>query len=70
MAAYIEELTTQYSAPTVKQHLAALSMLFDWLVIGQVISFNPASSVKAPKHIVREGKTPILDENEMRRLLD
>lgn len=69
VAAYIEELTTTRSAPTVKQHLAALSMLFDWLVIGQVISFNPASSVKAPKHIVREGKTPILDENEMRLLL-
>jgi len=70
VAAYIEELSSTHSAPTVKQHLAALNMLFDWLVIGQVISFNPASSVRSPKHIVREGKTPILDENEMRSLLE
>ncbi|MCB1948687.1 hypothetical protein [Nitrosomonas sp.] len=52
-----------------KQHLAALSMLFDWLVIGQVMTFNPAASVHGPKHIVREGKTPILDEHEMGELL-
>src|SRR5260221_3622455 len=34
---YIEELNTTRSAPTVKQHLAAIKMLFDWLVIGQVV---------------------------------
>lgn len=70
IAAYVEELSSTHSALSVKQHLAALSMLFDWLVIGQVISFNPAASVRGPKHIVREGKTPILDENEMRELLE
>ena len=70
IAAYVEELSSTHSAPSVKQHLAALSMLFDWLVIGQVMPFNPAASVRGPKHIVREGKTPILDENEMRELLE
>ena len=31
VAAYIEELTRERSPATVKQHLAALRMLFDWL---------------------------------------
>src|SRR5262245_4236054 len=43
---YIEELQNGRSAPTVKQHLAAIRMLFDWLVVGQVVSINPASSVR------------------------
>jgi len=70
VAAYVEALSESHSAPSVKQHLAALRRLFDWLVIGQVIPTNPASSVRGPKHLVREGKTPILDEQEMRTLLD
>jgi integrase/recombinase XerD len=35
VAAYVEELGAVRSAPTVKQHLACLRMLFDWLVTGQ-----------------------------------
>src|SRR3954462_11207585 len=31
VAAYIEELGHRHSAPTVKQHLAAIRMMFDWL---------------------------------------
>jgi integrase/recombinase XerD len=34
VAAFIEELQTTHAKPTVKQHLAALRMLFDWLVVG------------------------------------
>ena len=37
VAAYIEQLGREGSAPTVKQHLACLRMLFDWLVTGQVL---------------------------------
>ena len=70
VAAYIEELTRARSPATVKQHLAALRMLFDWLVVGQVLSFNPASSVRGPKHVVKAGKTPVLSANETRALLD
>ena len=55
---------------SVKQHLAALRMLFDWLVVGQVLPFNPASSVRGPKHVVKTGKTPILSAKETRALLD
>src|SRR5438477_29366 len=35
IAAYIEGLQASRSAPTVKQHLAAVRMVFDWLVTGQ-----------------------------------
>lgn len=57
IAAYIKQHSA--AAPTVKQHLAALRMLFDWLVIGQILPVNPASSVRGPKHVVRKGKTPV-----------
>jgi site-specific recombinase XerD len=70
VAAYVEYLTTIYSAPTVKQHLAAVRMCFDWLVVGQVIPMNPASAVRGPKHVVKRGKTPVLTAEEARRLLD
>lgn len=68
VAAYIEQHTA--STPTVKQHLAAIRMLFDWLVIGHVIPANPALSVRGPKYILRRGKTPVLTKDETRMLLE
>lgn len=68
VAAYIEGHPG--TAPTVKQHLAAIRMLFDWLVVGQVLPANPAASVRGPKHVVKRGKTPVLSAAEARRLLD
>jgi site-specific recombinase XerD len=41
VALYVEELQHSFSKPTVKQHLAAVRMLFDWLVTGQVTRTNP-----------------------------
>ena len=70
VAAYVETLQRRLTAPSVKLHLAGLRMLFDWLVIGQVIAVNPASSVRGPKHSVRKGKTPVLGADEARALLD
>jgi integrase/recombinase XerD len=70
VSAYIEELGLRMSKPTVKQHLAGLRTLFDWLVIGQVVPSNPASSVRGPKHVVKRGKTPVLTPDEARSLLD
>lgn len=70
VAAYIETMTGQRSAPTVKQHLAAIRMMFDWLVTGQIVPFNPASSVKGPKHVIKKGKTPVLTADDARILLD
>ena len=69
MGAYIEELQVTHTAPTVKQQLAAVRMLFDWLVTGQVMSTNPAAAVRGPKHVVKTGKTPVLEAAEWRKLL-
>jgi site-specific recombinase XerD len=70
IAAYIEKLGFHYSRPTVKQHLAAIRMMFDYMVTGQVVPMNPASSVRGPKHVVKKGKTPVLTAAEARDLLD
>ena len=70
VAAYVEQLGSEVKAPSVKQHLAAIRMLFDWLVVGQIVEFSPASSVRGPKHIVKTGKTPVLTAEEARELLD
>jgi site-specific recombinase XerD len=68
VAAYIESHSG--SDPTKKQHLAAIKMLFDWLVTGQIIPSNPAASVRGPKHVVRKGKTHVLSAEDARKLLD
>lgn len=70
VSAYIEELGQEKSKPTVKQHLAAIRMLYDWLVVGQIVPSNPAHSVRGPKHVVSQGLTPILDADQMKQLLD
>ncbi len=40
IAAYVEEMAAHRAAPTVKQHLAAIRMLFDWLVVRQVLAMT------------------------------
>jgi site-specific recombinase XerC len=70
VAAWIELQAQTLSAPTVKQHLAAVRHLFDWLVTGPIVSHNPAASVRGPSHTTRKGKTPVLDATEARQLLN
>jgi len=70
VAAWVEIQTHEHAAPTVKQKLAALKHLFNWLVTGQVIPTNPAGSVRGPSHIVKSGKTPVLAPEEARELID
>jgi site-specific recombinase XerD len=70
VAAYVEELLQRIAAPSVKLQLAGIRMLFDWLVVGQVMPMNPASAVRGPKHSVKKGKTPVLTADEARELLD
>ena len=69
-AAFIQHLQGKFSPPTVKQHLAALRMLFDWLVTGHALDVNPAHAVRGPRHVVKKGKTPVLTADEARGLLD
>jgi site-specific recombinase XerD len=68
VASYIE--SHPGADPTINQHLAAIRMLFDWLVTGQVVTVNPASSVRGPKYVVKKGKTPVLSAEDARTLLD
>ena len=70
VAAWVEQLQQTHSAPGVKQQLAAVRMLFDWLLIGQVVPTNPSSAVRGPKHVVKTGTTPVLDSKEWRKLID
>lgn len=70
VAAYVEELGAARSKPTVKQHLAAVKMLLDWMVTGQIIPMNPAASVRGPKHVVTKGLTPYLSAEDARTLLN
>jgi site-specific recombinase XerD len=70
VAAFVKELQGEFSPPTVKQNLAALRMLFDWLVTGHVLDVNPAHAVRGPKYVVKKGKTPVLAADEARELLD
>jgi site-specific recombinase XerD len=66
VAAHIETLEESHSAPGVKQQLAAVRTLFDWLITGQVVPMNPTAAVRGRKH----GKTPVLDGAAWRKLID
>lgn len=68
IASYIRGLSK--SPASINVHLAAIRVLYDFLVVGGEIPHNPARSVKGIKHIVRKGKTPVLTAAETRQLLD
>jgi site-specific recombinase XerD len=70
IATYIASLKPIYAKPTIKQHLAAIRMLFEWLVTGGIVARNPATAVRGPKHIVKRGTTPVLAGDQTRALLD
>src|SRR5271166_652603 len=70
VAVWVEQLQEKHGAPGVKQQLAAVRMLFDWLITGQVVPTNPAAAVRGPKYVVTTGKTPVLDGAEWRKLID
>jgi site-specific recombinase XerC len=48
----------------------AIRVLFDWLILGQVIPMNPSAAVRGSKYVVKRGKTPVLKAEEARQLLD
>jgi site-specific recombinase XerD len=70
IAGYVEQLMKTHTPPSVKQHLAAIRMLFNWLVVGQIVEHNPAAAVRGPRYVVNKGKTPVLLGQEARKLLD
>jgi integrase/recombinase XerC len=70
VSTWIEAATRELAAPSVKQRLAPLRHLFDWLVNSQIMPVNPAHAVRGPRHVVTTGQTPVLDPAEARALLD
>ena len=69
VAPWVKDVQQTHGAPGVKQQLAAVRMLFDWLITGQIVPMNPAAAARGPKHVVKTGKTPVLEGNEWRKLL-
>jgi site-specific recombinase XerD len=59
VATYIEALQERMAKPTIKQHLAAIRRLFDWLVTGGIHQ-QPPTLVRDPKQVIKRGKTPVL----------
>lgn len=70
IAAYIEQIGVALCAPSVKQNLAAIRMLGDYLVLGHALETNPAAAVRGPRYSIKKGKTPVLTAEETRGLLD
>ena len=70
IAAYIEELGSSLAPLSVKLHLSALKHWFDWLVTGHVLEFSPAQAVRGPRYSQSAGKTPVLEREQARALLD
>lgn len=72
VALYMKQLQTvhQREILTVKQHLAAIRKLFDYLVTGQIVEMNPAASVRGPKYSVETGKTPAFAPEEITLLIN
>ena len=68
VAAWIEDFPG--SKPTIKQKLAAVRMLYDFLVVRQITPSNPAHAVRGPKYVVKKGKTPVWSREDAKTLLD
>ena len=69
-AAYLEAMKdAKRSVATQKQHMAAVRMLFDYLVTGGILEHNPILSLCAPRQSVTKGKTPTLSAEDAGELL-
>ena len=66
IAAYVEQLGRTHAKPNVKQHLAAIRMLFDWLVTGHIMETNSAHAVRGPKHSVRKPAEEVHNDHRTR----
>ena len=40
------------------------------MITGQIVPVNPAAPVRGPKHVVKTGKTAVLDAKEWRKLIE
>jgi site-specific recombinase XerD len=70
VATYIEALLEKMAKPTVKQHLAAIRMLFDWLVTGGILASNPATLVRGPKYVIKRSALGVASDAEANGVAD
>ena len=70
LAGYRETLARELEPTSVKRHFSALRSLYAWWVEKGVLNSNPVREVKTAKVTRGEGKTPALDADEVRRLLE
>jgi site-specific recombinase XerD len=68
VAAYVERHSG--SPATIKQHMAAIRMLFSWLTEKGILAINPAREVKTPRFSRTEGKTPAFSTEEVQKVLE
>ena len=47
-----------------------MRMLYDFLVIRQLVPVNPTASVRGPKYVVKRGKTPVWSREDTKRLFE
>jgi site-specific recombinase XerC len=45
-------------------------MLYDFLVIRQLVPVNPTTSVRGPKYVVKRGKNPVWSREDTKELLE
>jgi Phage integrase, N-terminal SAM-like domain len=57
------------SPATIKQHMAAIRMMFSWLTEKGILAMNPAREVKTPKFSRNEGKTPAPPTEDVQKLI-
>ena len=69
VADYVEVLGDRYAPATVKQHLAAIRGLCDWLARQHAIEWSPAATVRAPRVRSQTGRTPALEKADVAQLL-
>ena len=68
VAAYLHLLGTRMSLASIKLTASAIRNWLGFLTERGVLKTNPATSVRTPRLVVREGKTPVLERVEARAL--
>lgn len=68
VAGYFAELQGRLSPASANLYLSAIRQWLDWLAQRGVLAGNPAASVRGARLLRLEGKTPVLEREQARRL--
>ena len=58
------------SRSTQRQHLAAVRLLFDSLMMRGIVEYNPAVRARPPRLVRESSRTPVFEEAEIVAFLD